>query len=75
MFFLIFNLKRFADENSLSDLSELLNNKINLYTFNYTGKEIFNIGIDDLKTNTQIFEKGKPVSFNINSNKLFFKKC
>ncbi len=60
-----FQAKRLGDENTFSDLSELLNNKINLYTFDYAGKEVFNIGIDDLKTNTQIFEKGKPVSFNI----------
>ena len=60
-----FQSKLFADEKSLSDLSGLLNDKINLYTFNYSGKEIFNVGIDELKTNTQIFEKNKPVSFNI----------
>ncbi len=60
-----FQSKKFSEGNSFSDLSELLNDKINLYTFNYSGKELFNVGIDDFKTNTQIFEKGKPVSFNI----------
>ena len=60
-----FQTKRMGEKNSFSDLGELLSDKINLYTFNYSGKEIFNIGIDNLKTNTQIFEKDKPVSFNI----------
>ncbi|MEO8400033.1 MAG: BatA domain-containing protein [Ignavibacteriaceae bacterium] len=60
-----FQLGRLADENSLSDLGELLDEKIKLYSFNYSGKEVFNVGIDDLKVNTQIFEKDKPVSFNI----------
>jgi hypothetical protein len=34
-----------------------------LYSFNYSGKEVFNFGIDELKLNTQIFEKDKPVKF------------
>src|SRR5664279_921453 len=50
-------------ENTYSDLSRILNNKIKLYGFNYSGKEVYNIGIDDLKLNTQIFEKNKPVNF------------
>lgn len=52
-------------ENTYSDLSRILNNKIKLYSFNYSGKEVYNIGIDDLKLNTQIFEKNKPVNFAI----------
>jgi hypothetical protein len=56
---------RLAEEKSLPDLSKLLNDKIKLYTFNYSGKDIFNLGIDDLKVNTQIFEKDKPVNFNV----------
>jgi len=54
-----------ADNKSLSDLSEILNDKVKLYTFNYSGKEVFNIGIDSLKLNTQIFGKDKPVSFKV----------
>ena len=52
-------------ENTYSDLSSILNNKIKLYSFNYSGKEVYNIGIDDLKLNTQIFEKNKPVNFTV----------
>jgi len=50
-------------ENTYSDFSTILNNKIKLYAFNYSGKDVYNIGIDDLKLNTQIFEKNKPVNF------------
>ena len=60
-----FQKSRLAEEESLPDLSKLLNDKIKLYTFNFSGKDIFNLGIDDLKVNTQIFEKNKPVSFNV----------
>jgi hypothetical protein len=49
----------------LSDLSELLNDKVKLYLFNYSGKDVFNLGIENLKVNTQIFEKDKPVSFQV----------
>jgi hypothetical protein len=54
-----------ADEKNVSDLGELLNDKIKLYAFNYSGKEVFNVGISELKLNTQIFEKNKPVSFRV----------
>jgi len=60
-----FQSGRLAREGSLSDLSELLDEKVKIYSFNYSGKEIFNLGINNLKINTQIFEKDKPVSFNI----------
>jgi uncharacterized membrane protein len=59
-----FQQGRLIEGKSFPDLSRLLNDKIKLYTFNYSGKDIYNLGIDDLKLNTQIFEKGKPVSFN-----------
>jgi hypothetical protein len=56
---------RLAEKGSLSNLSQLLNDKVRLYTFDYSGKAVYNIGIDNIKLNTQIFEKNKPVSFNI----------
>ncbi len=58
-----FQKGRLEPEGSLPDLSRLLNDKIKLYTFNFSGKEIFNLGIDEFNVNTQIFEKDKPVSF------------
>ncbi len=60
-----FQKGRLTEEKSPPDLSRLLNDKIKLYTFNYSGKDIFNLGIDDLNVNTQIFEKDKPVNFNL----------
>jgi hypothetical protein len=50
---------------SLSDLSQLIDEKVKIYTFNFSGKEVYNIGIDNLKLNTQIFERDKPVSFDV----------
>ncbi|WP_290663406.1 BatA domain-containing protein, partial [Ignavibacterium sp.] len=48
-----------------SDLSELLNENIKLYSFSLSDKKVFNIGIDDLKINNQIFEKNKPITFSV----------
>ncbi|HSD64577.1 MAG TPA: BatA and WFA domain-containing protein [Ignavibacteriaceae bacterium] len=60
-----FQKGRISDEKSPPDLSKILNDKIKLYSFNLSGKEIFNLGIDDLIVNTQIFEKDKPVNFSV----------
>ncbi|MDR3625425.1 MAG: BatA domain-containing protein [Ignavibacteriaceae bacterium] len=58
-----FQSGRLSDDGTLSDLSQLLNDKVRLYSFNLQSKQAFNIGIDNFKLNTQIFEKDKPVSF------------
>jgi uncharacterized membrane protein len=58
-----FQSGRLSDEGAVSDLSQLLNEKVRLYSFNLQSKQAFNIGIDNFKLNTQIFEKDKPVSF------------
>lgn len=58
-----FQKGRLANENELTDLKEQLGEQVRLYSFNYSGKEVFNFGIDDLKINTQIFEKDKPIKF------------
>ncbi|HEX2867352.1 MAG TPA: BatA domain-containing protein [Ignavibacteriales bacterium] len=47
----------------VSNLSGILGDKVKLYTFDFSGKDVFNLGIDNLEANNQIFEKGKPVSF------------
>ena len=60
-----FQSGRLYDAGTLSDLSELLNENVRLYTFNYSGKEVFNLGIDRLKIDNQIFEKDKPVNFSV----------
>jgi uncharacterized membrane protein len=58
-----FQKGRLALENELTDLKEQLGEQVRLYSFDYHGKEVFNVGIEDLKINTQIFEKDKPVKF------------
>ena len=60
-----FQKNKIAKENSNSNLSELLNENVRLYTVKLSDKEVFNLSIDDIKINNQIFEKDKPVSFSI----------
>ena len=60
-----FQSGRLFDQGTLSNLSELLNDKVRLYTINYSGKEVLNVGIDKLKIDNQIFEKNKPVNFRV----------
>src|SRR5690606_7894847 len=60
-----FQKNRLAEENSFTDLGELMNEKIKLYTINYSGKNAFNISIDEIKINTKIFQKDKPVSVSV----------
>jgi uncharacterized membrane protein len=55
---------RISEKGLLSDLSQVLGEKVKIYSFNYSGKEIYNIGVDNIKIETQIFEKNKPVVFN-----------
>ena len=58
-----FQSGRLTFEKNLSDFSQVLNERVRIYAVNYSGKEVYNISIDDIKVNTQIFEKEKPVSF------------
>ncbi len=60
-----FQQGRLADQNAYSDLGHILNNKVRIYSFNFSGKKVLNAGIDDIKLNTQIFEKDKPLDFNV----------
>ena len=60
-----FQSSKILKEGSLSSLSQLLDEKVKIYSFDYSGKDIYNIGIDDIKVETQIFEKDKPVIFNV----------
>lgn len=60
-----FQKGRRFEQGSLSDLSQLLNERVKIYSFNYSGKEVYNVGIDEIKSETQIFEKDKPVSFSV----------
>ena len=58
-----FQKGRIYDEKNLSNLGQILNGKVNLYTFNYGKKDVYNISLDDLKVISRIFEKEKPIKF------------
>ena len=60
-----FQKNKINDEKAQNDLSELLNDKVRLYSFDLADKDIFNLSIDDLEINNQIFEIDKPISFSI----------
>ena len=60
-----FQKNKITKENLNNDLSELLNESIRLYSFDLSDKDVFNLSVDELKINNQIFEKDKPVSFSI----------
>jgi hypothetical protein len=60
-----FQQNRLAAERQLSDFSEVLNENVKLYSFNFSGKSVYNLAVTDMKLQTQIFEKDKPVSFDI----------
>lgn len=60
-----FQKNKIITEKNTSDLSELLNENVRLYSINFADKDVFNISIDDIKINNQIFEKNKPVGFSI----------
>jgi len=56
-----FQNSRMLDGNQFTDLNEALKKDIRVYAFPYEGKDVYNIGIDKLTVNSQIFEKDKPV--------------
>ena len=63
---------RLAEQNSLSDLSQILNDKVRIYSIpleidshNFSNKKIFNVGIDSIKLNTQLFDDNKPLDFSV----------
>jgi hypothetical protein len=59
-----FQKSRLTDpKEEISDLSRMLDERVKLYLFDFSGKEILNVGIESLEPNNQIFEKDKPVSF------------
>lgn len=60
-----FQKDRINPKNLSNDVSELLNKAVKLYTFFLADKDVYNLSIDDLKINNQIFEKDKPISFSI----------
>jgi hypothetical protein len=60
-----FQKNKITNQKIKNDLSELLNENIRLYTIDLSDKDVFNLSVDELKINNQIFEKDKPVGFSI----------
>lgn len=60
-----FQKNKITNEKIKNDLSELLNDKVRLYSFDLSDQNVFNLSVDELKINNQIFEKDKPVSFSV----------
>lgn len=56
-----FQKSRITDGNQFPNLGEVLKDGIRVYAFPLGGKEVYNIGIDKISINSQIFEKDKPV--------------
>jgi hypothetical protein len=63
-----FQKGRLSVEENLEDLGEMLKENVKLYSFNFSGKEVYNISLSELKVNTSIFEKNKTVSFSVDVN-------
>lgn len=55
--------KIYNARNELANLSGILNENTRMYLVNIGGKEVVNLGVEELISNNQIFEKGKTVSF------------
>jgi len=58
-----FQKSRIATEQNITDLGQILNDQIRLYSFNFSQNAVNNISIDNLKVVTKIFEKDKPIRF------------
>jgi hypothetical protein len=56
-----FQKSRLAIEENITNLSQILNERVKLYSFDYSDREVYNIGIDKLEVKTKIFEKYKPL--------------
>lgn len=58
--------KNIFPQNELkTDLSEFFNENVKLYSFQLSEKKVFNLAVDEIKSANQIFEKDKPITFNI----------
>ena len=58
-----FQKNLFPVESEKSDLSELFNNRVKIYTVALGKKDIFNLSVDELKPENQILQKGSNAKF------------
>lgn len=54
-----------ATKQNIIDLGNILDKQVKLYSFDYSGKQVNNIGIEKLKVVTKIFEKNNPILFEV----------
>ncbi len=52
-------------DSAYTNLGELLTQRVQVYLFPFQNKSVYNLGIDSLRINTAVFEKGKPVSVSV----------
>ncbi|MDP4115240.1 MAG: BatA and WFA domain-containing protein [Bacteroidota bacterium] len=52
-------------KDEISNLSELLDSRTKLYAFRFPPKEVFNLSIDKISINNQIFEKNKTIGIDV----------
>ncbi|MEK6553270.1 MAG: BatA and WFA domain-containing protein [Bacteroidota bacterium] len=55
----------YNSSNEFSNLSSIFNSNVRLYLIDLSEKDPVNLGIEEIKPNNQIFEKGKTVSFDV----------
>lgn len=55
----------FTETASMDNLKNLFDEKIRIYTINFSGKIFSNLSVDKLECNSQIFEKDKTVTFSV----------
>lgn len=60
-----FQAGRLSGGEKLPDLGQVLNDNVRIYTVDYSGGDIFNLGIENFKSDNQIFELDKPVNFTV----------
>lgn len=60
-----FQTNMFTDATLMGDLKNLFDEKIRIYTINYSGKNFSNISVVKIESKSQIFEKDKFVNFSV----------
>jgi hypothetical protein len=52
-------------DTTSADLGEVLNSRVRIFLFPFQVNNVYNIGIDSMRINTAVFEKGKPLSVSV----------
>lgn len=52
-------------DTTTANLGEVLNSRVRIFLFPFQVNNVYNIGIDSMRVNTAVFEKGKPFSVSV----------